>query len=509
MHRSPDCRFGLKHPDAHRTVAVGTQSEAKRTALVYTEIGAILQLTIVIGEIVGSYRIERELGIGGMGTVFLAKHTILDKWAAVKMLRPKYSNDPEAIDRFFTEATATTAVRHGGIVDVYDFGHHSSGSAYLVMELLEGETLGEKIRREERLSERQALGFGWQAVRALAAAHAAGIVHRDLKPDNIFLSDDQAAVGGVRVKLLDFGIAKLRTPGARSHTTPGELIGTPLFMSPEHCLGKDLDGRADVYSIACVIFYAISGRPPFCSEDFGVLLRSHAEAQPPHLTEVFDSARPEVSDLLFRCLRKDPERRPDAREFAEALRTLSDAPLEVTVPPAEPTVAPSVAASSPSPQVPTQPTPSSRVPTRLLLVAALFLLGGLGMALLLRTAPAASPNVDATKTVIIEREVPVPAPAPPDETPTRREVPGKAADAMLGAGVVPQQSDVISQPGVALVAAEREKTVLKPKKTKSNSKPSKKDPDTSEPSKEEGKEEGDRGETKEPAKKDWGKLKGY
>ena len=287
----------------------------------------------MIGEVVGSYQIERELGVGGMGTVYLAHHKLLDKWAAVKMLRPQWSEDQEAVDRFFTEATATTAVRHGGIVDVYDFGHHPNGSAFLVMELLEGETLGERIRRCDRIPENAALAFGWQAARALAAAHSADIVHRDLKPDNIFLTDDAAAVGGVRVKLLDFGIAKLTKPGAKSHTSPGELVGTPLFMSPEHCLAKKLDGRADVYSLACVLFYAIGGRPPFYSEDHGELLRAHAAAAPPHLSEVWPQVRPETSDLLYRCMNKKPAKRPNATEFAEALRALADAPADVTVPP--------------------------------------------------------------------------------------------------------------------------------------------------------------------------------
>ena len=278
----------------------------------------------MVGETVGSYRIERELGTGGMGAVYVARHALLDKLAAVKMLRPKWSAEKEAIDRFFTEAKATTAVRHPGIVDVYDFGFHESGSAFLVMELLDGETLGDTLRENGPIASGLAAAIGWQVAGALAAAHDREIIHRDLKPDNIFLTDDPTAAFGVRAKILDFGIAKLTRPGSIEHTSPGEIIGTPLYMSPEQCRGQTLTGQSDVYSLGCVLYHALAGEPPFVADDTVELLRAHALEIPPRLTELAPSVLPELEEVILSCMFKQPGERPDCAELSRQLRLIAE-----------------------------------------------------------------------------------------------------------------------------------------------------------------------------------------
>ena len=164
------------------------------------------------GTIVGSYRILDALSVGGMGTVYRAEHTLIGRLAAVKILHPELCANRDIVNRFFNEAKATTSIKHPGIVEVFDFGYLPSGHAYLIMELLEGESLASRLRR---LGGRVGLAFTlqttWQIAGALAAAHAKGIVHRDLKPDNLMLVRDPIAPGGERVKILDALVAKMKT----------------------------------------------------------------------------------------------------------------------------------------------------------------------------------------------------------------------------------------------------------------------------------------------------------
>src|SRR5882724_9906350 len=161
------------------------------------------------GTELGAYRVVREIGRGGMGTVWLAEHAMLGRRAAIKVLHPMYSSDPAIVTRFFNEARAATAISDPGIVQIFDFGHHVDGSAYIVMELLEGETLEDRLRRHTALPVAEALRIMRQLATSLGAAHRAGIVHRDLKPENIFMVPDPEAAGGERPKVVDFGIAKL------------------------------------------------------------------------------------------------------------------------------------------------------------------------------------------------------------------------------------------------------------------------------------------------------------
>ena len=193
----------------------------------------------MLGQRVNNFEIVRVLGEGGMGAVYVAKHPLIAKRVAIKVLKPELSVDAEQVQRFFNEARATSAIRHPNIVEVIDLGRLPAGTPYLVMELLEGETLAERLGRLGALQLPLALDFAGQAATALEAAHAHGIVHRDLKPENLFLVPDQRVAGHELVKVLDFGIAKLRgelSPGS-VNTIAGAVLGTPPYMSPEQCRG--------------------------------------------------------------------------------------------------------------------------------------------------------------------------------------------------------------------------------------------------------------------------------
>jgi len=274
------------------------------------------------GMTVGAYRILGKLGEGGMGTVYLAEHALLGRRAAIKVLLPELSRHPEVVQRFFNEARAVTAVADPGIVQIFDFGIHGDGSAYIVMELLEGESLDARLRRLGRIPPHDALRIMQQLASSLGAAHAKGVVHRDLKPENLFIVGDPAVTGGERVKLLDFGIAKLRSnePGMLK-TQTGMLIGTPVYMSPEQCRGAgDIDHRSDIYSLGCVLFCMLAGRPPFDGEGTGELIAAHLMKPAPALSAVVAGLPGELDAVIARCLAKSPGGRFSSMpEFARAI----------------------------------------------------------------------------------------------------------------------------------------------------------------------------------------------
>ncbi|HVV83754.1 MAG TPA: serine/threonine-protein kinase, partial [Kofleriaceae bacterium] len=281
----------------------------------------------MLGQTLGAYRIEKELGRGGMGAVYTAVHTLLGRRAAVKVLLSDLSRNQEQVQRFFNEARAATAIKHPSIVEIYDFGWAPDGSAYIVMELMEGEPLSARLRRHGRLPVPIALTIARQVANALHAAHRAGIIHRDLKPDNVFLVADVEVAGGERVKLLDFGIAKLAGEGQVSQTSTGAIMGTPLYMSPEQCEGARLvDPRSDLYSLGCMLFQMIAGQVPFTSEGVGGLIGMHLFMPAPALRTMAPDAPPEVEALVARLLAKRPDERfQSAEELAGALGRLGAA----------------------------------------------------------------------------------------------------------------------------------------------------------------------------------------
>ncbi len=282
----------------------------------------------IMEEVLGNYRLLGPLGAGGMGQVFLAEHLLLGRRAAVKVLHPELSCTGEALARFFNEARASAALHHPGLIDVYDYGRDDAGRAYIVMELLEGLSLRGLLERESKLAPRLALGVAQQIAEAMAVAHAHGIVHRDLKPENLFLVPDAQIPLGWRVKVLDFGIAKLFGDALTKPvaTRTGNILGTPTYMAPEQCHGAShVDARADVYSLGCILFEMLGGQPPFPGEGVGEVIGAHLHQEPPAIT----SLAPELPDEFDAALAELLAKSPDARtpSMADVVRLLAWLPL--------------------------------------------------------------------------------------------------------------------------------------------------------------------------------------
>jgi serine/threonine-protein kinase len=278
----------------------------------FSEVGAL------VGETVGNYRITDLIGQGGMGVVYRAEHVLLGKRAAVKVLLPERCSSREIVDRFFNEAKASTLIEDPGIVDIFDFGTLPDGNAYIVMELLDGETLGDRLKRLGNMSPNQAVAIARHIAGTLAAAHSHGIIHRDLKPDNVFLVRDSALPRGERAKLLDFGIAKLAShtqPAELVKTETGRLMGTPYYMSPEQCRGAGkIDHRTDIYSLGCVLYQMLTGRPPFVLEGAGEILAAHIHVPPLPLRTHEPTVPSGLEAVVLRMLQKDPVRRFQSAE---------------------------------------------------------------------------------------------------------------------------------------------------------------------------------------------------
>jgi len=280
-----------------------------------------------VNQKIGKYTISRQLGAGGMGVVYVGEHERLGKSVAIKVITPELSQDRQIVQRFFNEAAAATRIQHPGIIEVFDYGDDErTGSAYFVMELLIGEPLSSRITRERQLSSEVVVRLGAQMADTLAAAHDAGIVHRDLKPDNIFLVPDRAVAGGIRVKILDFGIAKLvanqMQVSAMTHT--GAVMGTPSYMSPEQARGDSgsVDRHSDIYSLGCVLFHMACGRVPFAGEGLGEVLGAHLHVPPPPPRTLAPNLPGPLDALILACLEKSPEARPDSMH---AVRTALEA----------------------------------------------------------------------------------------------------------------------------------------------------------------------------------------
>ncbi|MFO0843649.1 MAG: protein kinase [Gemmataceae bacterium] len=224
------------------------------------------------GDLVGPYRLETELGRGGMGVVFRAKDTLLGRTAAVKLLPPGQVADPTARGRFLREARAAAGVRNDHIVVVYQVGEHGE-TMYLAMELLHGETLDGRLRRQGALPLADAVRFAREAAQGLAAAHAAGLVHRDIKPANLWIEGEPgAASAGGRLKILDFGLAR---PAAEAALTQaGVVVGTPAYMPPEQANGEAVDHRGDLFSLGCVLYHMVTGGPPFAGDGLRAVLKA-------------------------------------------------------------------------------------------------------------------------------------------------------------------------------------------------------------------------------------------
>lgn len=281
------------------------------------------------GARIGKYRLVRVLGQGGMGVVYEAVHEEISQRIAVKVMATRLSHRPSFQRRFLREAQASSKVRDAGLVQVFDYGTLPDGAAYIFMEFVEGCLLRTllKQRAQASLPIDLALRLGGQLAASLQVAHDAGVVHRDIKPENVMLVRD-AQAGSERVKILDFGIAKLMGTTAASARPARTPIGTPVYMSPEQCLGLPiLDGKSDVYSLAVLLYEMLLGRPPFVpdpSDPQGVV-RGHILDTPTPPRQLRHELSSELEQFLLRMLHKSPALRPTMQEVAEQLKTLATA----------------------------------------------------------------------------------------------------------------------------------------------------------------------------------------
>src|SRR5262249_10316438 len=266
------------------------------------------------------YRLDARVGEGGMGFVYRATHVQMENTVAVKVLHSDLASDQVAVERFRREARAAAQIRHPNAVAVTDFGvTRKAGTAYLVMEFLEGGDLRRKIKREKRLDCAEAIVIMSQTCAALNAAHEKGIIHRDLKPDNIWLLESTNPYA--QVKVLDFGIAKLKaTAEASNLTQKGMIVGTPYYMSPEHCRSEELDPRSDIYSLGIILYEMLTGKVPFEGSSPLQVMYKHNTERPKPLSQLSPDIPPQIEKVVLRALEKRKEdRQGSALELAAEL----------------------------------------------------------------------------------------------------------------------------------------------------------------------------------------------
>ncbi len=269
---------------------------------------------LVLGEVLGNrYRIQRLLGRGGMGAVYLADDEVLGEPVALKIISSLWSADPTAlVDRFRREASAARKVSSPNVIRIHDLGETRDGLLYLSMEYFPGRTLSDMLAARGRLSAPDLRDIVGQICDGLAAAHDAGVVHRDLKPQNVLVGERNA------VKLIDFGLAK--TAFLASLTATGLMMGTPQYMSPEQVRGKDCDARSDLYSLGALAYHAATGHPPFEGDNPIAIGFAHCSEDPAPPRELCPDVPEALSDMILRALAKDPKQRPaSAHEFRRAL----------------------------------------------------------------------------------------------------------------------------------------------------------------------------------------------
>lgn len=280
-----------------------------------------------VGQLYGDrYRLQLRIAIGGMGEVWQAEDELILRPVAIKILKEEYLSDPNFLERFRSEAKSAALVEHEGIANVYDYGE-DTGAAYLVMELVPGESLSRLLEREKRLPEDQVLDIMAQTSRALAAAHARGLVHRDIKPGNLLITPEG------KVKITDFGIARVGDQVPLTKT--GQVMGTVQYLAPEQATGKSSTPATDLYSLGVVSYEALAGKRPFTGENQMAIAMAHINEMPPALPESID---PRVQNLVLSCLAKKPTQRPESATSlairAEALvrekrKGIKSKPIEV------------------------------------------------------------------------------------------------------------------------------------------------------------------------------------
>ena len=314
----------------------------------------------------GQFRILQKIGSGGMGSVYKALQPSMNRLVAVKILHPKLANRKDLVSRFRREASAMSHLAHPNTVKVFNYGELEDGSLYIAMEFLAGRSLHQTVRKQGPLPVQRALSILIQVCGALEEAHRKGIVHRDLKPENIFLCTDPSGQGDY-AKVLDFGLAKVTeremNPGSIVLTQEGMVFGTPEFMSPEQAQGKLLDPRSDIYSLAVILYEALTGKLPFHAKTPMEYIQHHVATRPIDLNKrvpglVFPR---QLEAVIAKCLQKKPDARyQTASEFADALKLVQAeltggagaAPAASTAQPSQDPATPAVAPMGAAPVMP-------------------------------------------------------------------------------------------------------------------------------------------------------------
>jgi serine/threonine protein kinase len=279
-----------------------------------------------VDELPPEYELLEEVGEGGMGVVFKARHRVTNGVLAIKVMLPEIAQKRKNVQRFLIEAKAASSLKHPNICKVFDFGSTESGLSYLVMEWIDGISLGRKVIRDKRVPAAGAIRIFQQISTALAHAHERKVIHRDLKPENIMLTRDSE--GRTEVKVVDFGIAKMIHEDAdvtRSYTltSDGMVVGTPLYMSPEQARSHTIDGRSDIYSLGCLMYFTLTGNPPFIGETGVDTVYKHINEPPPPIDSALNIP-PDLIRIVRRSLEKKPEDRYQTmQELSVDLKKLS------------------------------------------------------------------------------------------------------------------------------------------------------------------------------------------
>jgi len=322
----------------------------------------------------GKYRVIRSVGVGGMATVYQAEHVHFHEMCALKVINPAMMHDEALVDRFMREAILTRRLQHPNAVRVFDIDRAEDGSAFMVMEFLEGQTLYEILHYEGPLPYARVRRIAGQVAAALQAAHEIGIIHRDIKPANVTIIKTPE---GEQAKVLDFGIAKLKEARIDhafendfTLTVAGMVVGTPAYVSPEQAVGKrgsELDGRSDVYSFAVLVYQMLTNKLPVNADSEEQFVVAHATIEPDDIRQHLNDLPPPVADLIMRCLSKDPNDRPwDPRELPNEMENWD----KIDEPPPQ-----ALSDSAPQPAAQATPTAPRSMPRWLILslaVSALF-----------------------------------------------------------------------------------------------------------------------------------------